>query len=177
MAPKKRLRFTLKKKAALRAEKPGTMNPLPDPVFSDLPLPPLRLTDEAAPALLPWLAMGFAPVKTSGKDEMCGVYALWRAFREAREALKDPGEKIKHISQATFLGFLGSQEYNEMAEKVVNVQAEMGFGSDNNEELREILAQASNLDVVSVFYHEVSSIMYLTTTPPVESNWHSVRTS
>jgi hypothetical protein len=158
MAPKKRQRFTAKKKAAPPKEKPIVLGPLPDPIFFDLPLPPLRLTDEAAPALLPWLAKGFTPVKTSRKDELCGVYALWRAFREAREALKSPGEKIKHLSQTTFLGFLGGEDYNEMAEKVVNAQVELGFGSEDDEELREILAQTSNLDVVSAVTQEVAFI-------------------
>src|SRR5882757_7205634 len=87
----------------------ATMGQLPDAEFSEMPLPPLRLSEEAAPALLPWLAKGYTPIRTSGKNNMCGLYALWRAFRDAQDALKSPNEKIKHLTQAQFRGFLNSR--------------------------------------------------------------------
>lgn len=140
----------------------ATMGQLPDAEFSEMPLPPLRLSEEAAPALLPWLAKGFTPIRTSGKNNMCGLYALWRAFRDAQDALKSPNEKIKHLTQAQFHGFLNSREYNTMADKVVQAQAQLGFGNANHSELREILAQESNLDIASASTLKVSLIQRLT---------------
>jgi hypothetical protein len=71
----------------------ATMGQLPDAEFSDMPLPPLRLSEEAAPALLPWLAKGFTPIRTSGKNNMCGLYALWRAFRMLKMLSRVPMKK------------------------------------------------------------------------------------
>lgn len=151
MARKKRARFTQKKKnVTVKAiiTSATKMHPLPDPIFCNSPLPPLRLTEDARLALLPWLAQGFCPVQTPGKGHLCGLFALWRAFREARDALNLTGEKIQHIPQRRFREFLNGDEYNKMADKVLRAQSKLGFVADE-EEFKELLAQKSNLDIVS----------------------------
>jgi hypothetical protein len=72
-------------------------------------------------SLLPYLALGFTPVKTSGGGNLCGINALQRSFKEARIALNPPGTpKIKnadHIGQAGFRKLLRSARYNAIVQE------------------------------------------------------------
>jgi hypothetical protein len=136
--------------APKKANKKKQVAPLPDPSFSDLPLPPLHLTADTRLTLLPWLAKGFCPSHTSGKNNLCGVWALWRAFREAQAALNLPGEKINHISKERFDALLKGSKYRQLADRVVKAQSSLGFVADEDE-FKKLLAQKSNLDIVSPF--------------------------
>jgi hypothetical protein len=123
---------------------------LPDEEHSECPLPPLALGDDAKMALLPWLARGFAPTRTSGQGKLCGLNALWRAFRDARDAMKVPGSaKIRHITQAQFKAFLSSTEYNAKVQEVLDSEVYAFFSDEQKEELREELTKKEYLDIVS----------------------------
>lgn len=146
--PKKKGKKGMKFTAPKKPQKTTISQPQPDPKFCNKKLPPLVLTDDVSSALLPWLAKGFAPVKTSGAGNLCGANALWKAFREAREALKEPDEKLNHLTQKTFHEFINSERYNALVDKVVKAQLKLGFITDEDE-FREVLTQNSNIDIVS----------------------------
>jgi len=71
--------------------------------------PPTKTTPTARRSLFPWLALGFGPAKTSGDGLKCGINALHRSYRDARDALAAPGAaRIKHVTQKDFRDLLGS---------------------------------------------------------------------
>ena len=63
------------------------------------PVPLTKGSDEGYNALLPWLAMGYVPIK-SGTAKRSGIPALCRSFKDARDAMTVDGEDIKkHVTQ------------------------------------------------------------------------------
>ena len=59
-------------------------------------------------------------MKTSGGANQCGIRALWKSFRDAREAMKQPGEEIKHATQKQFVNWMKSDRYKAKVEELMH---------------------------------------------------------
>ncbi|PMD37690.1 hypothetical protein L207DRAFT_586027 [Hyaloscypha variabilis F] len=81
--------------------------------------PATRTTPISRNTLLPWLALGFGPVKTSGARLLCGINALWRSYIDARDALLAPGAVpiARHKTQRDWLELRNSQIYQDVFEE------------------------------------------------------------
>jgi hypothetical protein len=149
------MKFTNSKKLATSKSKPPLkdteqMGPPPDIKYSGQPLPQLRAKNDVLMAFLPWLALGFAPTKTSGAGSLCGLRALWRAFRDARDALKAPGAPpIGHFTQTQFKGLLGNRKYNEKVQELLDSDAYQLFTPEEKEQVKDDLNVKEYLDIVS----------------------------
>jgi hypothetical protein len=165
---KRGMKFTNPKKPAtskskLPPKETEQMGPLPDVNYSGQPLPQLRAENDVRMAFLPWLALGFAPTKTSGAGGLCGLRALWRAFRDARDALKTPGAPtIDHFTQAQFKGFLGNREYNDKVQELLDSDAYQFFTPEEKEQVKDDLNVKEYLDIVSAFPSKCHIKRYLT---------------
>jgi hypothetical protein len=100
-------------KAKPKYKKP---TPMPPDIREAMGKPiPTRTSASTRNSLFPYLALGFTPVETSARGWLCGVNALWRSYRNARDALKSPDdEPIKHATQKVFQGLLRSKEYADV---------------------------------------------------------------
>ena len=87
---------------------------------------PFNGNSEDRGALLPYLALGFIPLSTTGGAHMCGLHALRGSYNAARRALRPAGAPaIADISANQFTQWFNSDEYS------AEVEAEMlVIGSD-----------------------------------------------
>lgn len=115
------------------------------------PLPALALADDAKMAFLPWLALGFTPKKTSGRNNQCGIFALWRAFRDAARTMRAfDSPEIPHITQSRFAAFLSSDHYKAKVQEVLDSDIYAYSTNKVKDQLRRDLSKKDNLDIVSL---------------------------
>lgn len=115
--------------------------------------PPTQTNSTHRHLLLPYLALGFAPTPTSGASHECGLRALCRAYRDARDALRAPGTpKIKHATLVDFRNLLDSEVYRDIVtEQLINYGI---FSLDEDDPVRrENMANAwrkTDLDITNL---------------------------
>ena len=115
--------------------------------------PPTQTNSTHRHLLLPYLALGFAPTPTSGANYECGLRALWKAYRDARDALRAPGTpSLKHATLTDFRNLLGSEVYRDIVtEQLINFGI---FGLDEDDPVRqENMANAwrkTDLDITNL---------------------------
>ncbi len=136
MAPKK-----------LETSRPGAPQEVKDAWKQPIPT---RVTAVVRNTLLPYLTLGFTPVKTSGGGQLCGINALWKSFREARIALQSPdAPSIRHLTQQNFKDMLNSKLYKEIVANYL--KDELKIDEIENEavkkELIDNFKRKTNLDV------------------------------
>lgn len=119
------------------------------------PIPQFRLPDETRLALLPWLAMGFGPVRTSASGLMCGLYALSKAFNAAQEALKAPKEEIAITPAGRLIAIFRGPRYKELATELIDLHKLHGFATAD---IDQEFSAHSNLSIVSASHLKVSLI-------------------
>jgi hypothetical protein len=102
--------------------------------------------------LLPYLALGFTPIKTNGGGSLYGINALQRSLKEARIAFNPPdAPKIKnadHIGQADFRELLRSARYNAIVQEHLKETSihKMKEGPQKKELIDNLLKQ-KDLDI------------------------------
>ncbi len=98
--------------------------------------PPTQTNSTHRHLLLPYLALGFAPTPTSGASHECGLRALCRAYRDARDALRTPGTpNLKHATLVDFRNLLDSDVYRDIAtEQLINYGI---FSLDEDDPVRQ----------------------------------------
>jgi hypothetical protein len=114
---------------------------------------PTRVTADARNSLLPYLALGFTPVKTSGVQQLCGINALWRSFKEARIALQPPnGPDIRHLTQKDFKDLLSGKVYEELADEYLenNLGVNQILDEDVRQEQIDNVKRTENLDLTQL---------------------------
>src|SRR4051812_165512 len=75
----------------------------------------------ALDALVPYLALGFGPVNTSGGDAMCGLNALHISLQAALNVHNfDSGPRAKEITRGELLKLLKSDDYTKAAQDRLN---------------------------------------------------------
>jgi hypothetical protein len=116
-----------------------------EPACCSEPVPLGSTSEEGINALLPWLALGYGPVRTSGKDKQCGIRALWRSFIDARETLKSEGETLKLVTQAQFVKWMGSDKYRSKVEKYMQLPANNYLSAAIRRDIRKGMLQTDDL--------------------------------
>jgi hypothetical protein len=98
--------------------------------------PPTQTNSTHRHLLLPYLALGFAPTHTSGANYECGLRALLRAYRDARDALRPPGAPVpRHATLTDFRNLLDSEVYrNIVTEQLINYGI---YGLDEDDPVRQ----------------------------------------
>jgi hypothetical protein len=77
--------------------------------------PPTQTNSTHRHLLLPYLALGFAPTSTSGANYECGLRALCKSYRDAREVLRASGAPtLRHASLIDFRALLNSEVYRNI---------------------------------------------------------------
>ena len=71
-------------------------------------------------------------------------------MQQAQAALNLTGERMILISKERFETLLKGRKYRDLADRVVKAQSRLGFVADEDE-FKKLLAQKSNLDIVSPF--------------------------
>ena len=110
---------------------------IPPPVRAVMNQPPPTQTNSThRHLLLPYLALGFAPTHTSGANYECGLRALLRAYRDARDALRPPGAPVpRHATLTDFRNLLDSEVYrNIVTEQLINYGI---YGLDEDDPVRQ----------------------------------------
>ncbi|KAF8859853.1 hypothetical protein BDZ45DRAFT_801317 [Acephala macrosclerotiorum] len=123
---------------------------------------PIKVESARGPknAFLPYLALGLAPVTTSGRGLYCGINALHISYNAARKALAGPGNEPEPLPNKYFHDLFKSQAYGDAITTFLATQKAQGFWDGIRDSDAEIARERRRLmSPNNLFEQQVATLL------------------